>query len=94
MEHERKKPVWPWIGIALFVVLVAYPLSMGPYLWFSDVASAGATRASPGTRSVAWSAVVFVDPVYDPLRWIMSRSEATDRAWNKYCSRWRIPKSK
>ncbi len=79
MEDERKKPVWPWITIALFAALVLYPLSIGPYLWLSDV---------------AYSAVVFIDPVYDPLRGIMARSEVSDRAFNKYCSMWRIAKSK
>jgi hypothetical protein len=94
MEDQRKKPVWPWITILLFAVLVGYPLSIGPYLWLSDVASDGARRASPDTWSIAYSAVVFIDPVYDPLRWIMARSEVSDRAWNRYCSRWRIAKSK
>jgi hypothetical protein len=79
MSEERKRPVWLWITIALFVVLVVYPLSIGPYLWLSDV---------------AYSAVVFIDPAYDPLRWIAAQSEASDRAMNKYCSWWRIAKSK
>jgi hypothetical protein len=94
MEDERKKPVWPWITIVLFVVLVGYPLSFGPYLWLSDVASAGARTASPKTWSIAWSAIVFIDPVYDPLRWIMERSEVADDAGNTYISMWRIAKSK
>ena len=79
MEGERKMPVWPWITIALFVVLVVYPLSIGPYLWLSDV---------------AYSAVVFIDPIYDPLRWIMARSEVADSVGNTYISRWRVAKSK
>jgi hypothetical protein len=79
MEGELKKPVWPWIAIALFLVLVVYPLSIGPYLWLSDVAC---------------STVVFMDPVYDPLRWIAAQSEVLDDVSNTYCSMWRVAKSK
>ena len=94
MEDVRKKPVWPWIAVALFAVLVGYPLSIGPYLWLSDVLSAGARTASPKTWSIAYSVLVFVDPVYDPLRWIMERSEVADDAGNSYISMCRIAKSK
>jgi len=80
MGDERTKPsAGLWIAVALVAVLVAYPLSIGPYLWLSDV---------------AYSAVVFIDPVYDPLRWITAQSELSDRALNRYCSMWRVPKSK
>ena len=79
VTEDRKRPVWPWIAATLFIVLVVYPLSIGPYLWLSDV---------------AYSAVVFMDPIYDPLRWITAQSEMSDRAMNKYCSVWRAAKSK
>ena len=94
MGDERKKPVWPWIAAALFVVLVAYPLSMGPFLWLSDITSYRARRTSPGIWRAANAAVNFVDAAYDPLRWISTRSEVTDDVWNRYCSWWRIAPSK
>jgi hypothetical protein len=94
MEGERKKTVWPWIVTVLLVVLVAYPLSMGPFLWLSDVTSIRVRTASPGAWSAANATVIFVNPVYDPLRWISTRSEVTDDAWNGYCSWWRLAPSK
>jgi len=94
MVDERKKPVWPWITSAVFLALVAYPLSIGPFLWLSDVTSYRARRASPGTWKAANAAVIFVDPIYDPLRWISKRCELADHAWNAYCSWWRIAPSK
>jgi hypothetical protein len=94
MDDKRKKPFWPWITIALFVVLLAYPLSMGPFLWLSDVTSIRVRRESPGAWSAANAAVIFIDPLYDPLRWIAPRFEVTDDAWNRYCSWWRIAKTK
>ena len=94
MEGERKKPVWPWIVTVLFVVLVGYPLSMGPFLWLSDVTSYRARRASPGAWRAANAVDIFMDPLFDPLRWISTRSELTDDVWNRYCSWWRIPPSK
>ena len=51
-------------------VLIGYPLSIGPFLWLSD--------------RVFWAVAIF-DPVYDPLRWSMSRTDATDGALNAYC---------
>lgn len=94
MEDKRKKPVWPWITIALFVVLVGYPLSIGPYLWLGDGLSIRARKASTKSWSIAYSALVFIDPAYDPLRWIMERSEVADDVGNTYISMWRIAKSK
>jgi hypothetical protein len=94
MDDERKKPVWRWIATALLVALVAYPLSMGPFLWLSDVTSIRARRASPGTWSAANAAVIFIDPLYDPPGWIAPRFEVTDDAWNRCCSSWRIVKTK
>lgn len=80
MTSDRKKPTTGiWIAVALVAVLVVFPLSMGPYLWLTDV---------------AYSAVIFIDPLYDPLRWVMARSEVSDRALNRYCSLWRVTKSK
>ena len=80
--------------IALFVVLVGYPLSIGPYLWLSDVLSIRARTSSSKTWSIAYSALVSIDPVYDPLRWILDQSEVADDAGNSYISMWRIAKSK
>src|SRR6478672_10232364 len=93
-ENERRKLVWPWMTFGLFVLLVGYPLSFGPYLGLGDWLSIREARTSNMVWGTAYSALVVIDPVYDPLRRIMERSQLADDAGNAYISMWRMAKSK
>ena len=76
MKRNREKSGFGfWASVTLVALLVAYPLSIGPYLYLSDV---------------AYSKVVFLDPIYDPLRWIAAHSEPFNFVLNWYSSLWRV----
>lgn len=91
VERERNKPVWPWVTFGLFVLFIGYPLSIGPYLCLSDWLSSRA-RTSDDFWGTVYSALIVIDPVYDPLRRMMERSQLIDNVGNRYISMWRISK--
>jgi hypothetical protein len=77
MSDEPKKRSRPWIGLALFALLVLYPLSIGPayrYAYSSDLKG-------------LLSNLQRVDQAYAPIEWICDRSEWAARAvlWYKGC---------
>jgi hypothetical protein len=60
MTSDRKHPSAALgITVALVVVLVGYPLSMGPACWISS-------RLNAGARAVTFA--------YEPINWIRDRS--------------------
>jgi hypothetical protein len=74
---DRKKPgVAFWATVALVVVLVGYPLSIGPWFW---VVTTGRIPIS----------LIWIDHAYDPLRWIIERSPGSaGELIHSYISLW------
>jgi hypothetical protein len=73
MSDEPKKRSRAWIGWAAFVLLVLYPLSVGPALkWTSDDLS-------------TWRIIA---PVYDPLFRLGERFDCIGDALNWYLPWW------
>ena len=36
MTEQRKRQGWLWVFVAIPVLVVAYPLSIGPAIWLAD----------------------------------------------------------
>jgi hypothetical protein len=71
MSDNRKKPGWAfWAVVVVVVMLVVYPLSIGPACWISSRTSIGATAASV---------------IYQPMMWVTSRSERAEQVLSWYC---------
>jgi hypothetical protein len=71
---DRKKPGMAfWATVALVVVLVAYPLSLGPATWLFN------NGWLPGT-AINW--------LYAPLAWIGEKSEPFGNALEWYVMLW------
>jgi hypothetical protein len=77
MTSSRKKPGSTFCAtLVLVVVLLAFPLSIGPWYW----------AVTSGNLPLS---VVPFDHVYDPLRWLISRSpESVQHAAEAYISLW------
>jgi hypothetical protein len=66
MTPDRKKPGVAFWATVVVVVLVAYPLSLGPALWISS-------HTAPREKSVLIA--------YRPLAWIIGRSPRGPQRW-------------
>ncbi len=78
MTSDRKKPsAGFWITVALFAVLVGYPLSYGP--WY------GLVQRGLMTEGVRLATA----PLYVPIEWIINNSsEWVREAIFRYLSLW------
>ncbi len=73
MSDEPKKRSRGWIGCAAIVMLLlAYPLSTGPALWWAS---------AKGPRSERWDTL---NLVYAPLDWVGKRCDWFDKAMTWY----------
>lgn len=66
---SRRPSPWGWIVAAVVMVAVAYPLSIGPFLWLwsKDLISLRAFEAK--------------DTVYRPLYWVCDRTNTFPLLW-------------
>jgi hypothetical protein len=75
MNDEPKKRRRPWIGWAMLLVFLLYPLSFGPATWIVG-------------NSDNWQLLHIYNVTYTPLRWVRDRSETIDRAFFWYAGIW------
>ena len=72
MNEPRKKPaVAFWATMIVVVVLVGYPLSIGPVAWISD-------HLLP-----AWMTPP-IQAAYEPLFWLSGKNEIIEHALERY----------
>jgi len=78
MTPDRKYPtVAFWITVALVALLVGYPLSFGPAIWFDEFVRARIPNEQP-QRWVA-NAIQFI---YRPI--MLARDDGPQFAWDAY----------
>jgi hypothetical protein len=63
MSDEPKKPPRRWVGWALLVVFVLYPLSMGPVSWMH------LDWAEPAYRPLTHLSVYLPRPIFNVALW-------------------------
>lgn len=78
-KTNEQKPRKPWTSILLLVVLVAYPLSIGPAEWLY-----GHGLLGPDDGLVVQGLVAF----YSPLNWLMEKSDFFTDLTERYAALW------
>ena len=84
MTEDRNKPVWPlWTAVALFLVLVVYPLSTGPViritLWLAQ------------NHWIDWETKTSISGwLYLPLSFLCAWSPAAHHFFNVYLDWWGV----
>ena len=77
---DRKKPgVAFWTTVALVVVLIIYPLSIGPVLWLDN------NELIPGFAKRP------LKHLYSPLLWVVLNYETAAQIYGWYVSLWLGP---
>jgi hypothetical protein len=80
MSDAPKKRKWAWAALVLFVALVLYPLSMGPYYrWVTDNRLLYPERS----QMFFW--------IYAPLFWFADTFDSPAKALNWYLSQFDGP---
>jgi hypothetical protein len=82
-DESKKRRPWAWIGVALFALLVAYPLSAGPAIRLCDEINSNPCALPAQKYSI----------IYGPLWDIAERTGTTDtlvrsRDWFRDPRRW------
>jgi hypothetical protein len=69
-DEPKKRRSWPRIGWALVALLLAYPLSIGPVVWFHAALGLPHNRFYPG--------------LYRPVFWLAFQSETSNTVLYEY----------
>ena len=74
-DEERKRHGVPWAAVIVMLLLIGYPLSIGP--------------AIPIHKRLSDTELQnrIVD-AYGPVRWLASRSQWSQRVFEWYCDLW------
>ena len=81
MSDESKKRSQAWGRSALVLLLLAYPLSIGPAGYLSDHATSLEAALFLGE----------INEIYAPIYWASERSESTATVLHCYCRLWMRP---
>ena len=81
MSEERMRPGWTfWTVVALFAVLVGYPLSFGPACWIISRMHSRIPVAELIYRPVIWAWINSPSPIQKAGIWYASLA-AQDTVW-------------
>jgi hypothetical protein len=81
---DRKHPGMTfWITVSLVVVVVGYPLSLGPACWITSRMNSGASTVSMAYRPVTWG-MSQSERIAAALGWYCRLGSAIGWEWNRW----------